>query len=450
MATLTFPQELIDIVISYNHDDKPTLSSCSLVCHTWERTSRTLLFRSLHLAAALSKLPTKPHPELERIRVPDFDAFGAQLPAFLPAVHELTISGVDFSAYKYELEELEEFYGADRDDGSGADDMGLPAPRSGDEQETTWTTLRLDELERVVRALPRLRSLTLKRVVLRTSNTTVGSLVQLEDLTLDNVGTFNDSNFLALFSVIGARHVAIHAFHRGPAAPLAPAQPLPGFAAAIEAEIHVEEGAEQLLGLLRNQPDVAHIRSLALHATQVSELVPFGEVLGAVGPALRRLELDLHRVFSATKPDCVLPIGGHNALKGGLNFALLKGLEVFVLKLRLSYDEDTDQTLITVWTLLLGLSRSSKSSVHTVILYLDFVWTIADDLQSISLSGLRGGLLKLPLRHLEVHVSKRQSEVAEAERPIWERYLDTEFPEWQDILTVNYSKRLDAMDWWAQ
>lgn len=42
-----FPQELIDTIIDFLHDDKPSLYACSLVCRDWLETSRIHKFSSL-------------------------------------------------------------------------------------------------------------------------------------------------------------------------------------------------------------------------------------------------------------------------------------------------------------------------------------------------------------------------------------------------------------------
>ncbi len=41
------PQELIDIVVQFLHDDGPTLCACSLVCRSWKNPAHRLLFRYL-------------------------------------------------------------------------------------------------------------------------------------------------------------------------------------------------------------------------------------------------------------------------------------------------------------------------------------------------------------------------------------------------------------------
>ncbi|KAI0958360.1 hypothetical protein AcV7_004197 [Taiwanofungus camphoratus] len=48
MASL-FPQEIIDQILDHNHSDVPTLRSCSLTCHSWERSSRLHLFYTVTL-----------------------------------------------------------------------------------------------------------------------------------------------------------------------------------------------------------------------------------------------------------------------------------------------------------------------------------------------------------------------------------------------------------------
>lgn len=42
-----FPQELIDIIIDFLHNDKPSLYACSLVCQNWLESSRVHVFSSV-------------------------------------------------------------------------------------------------------------------------------------------------------------------------------------------------------------------------------------------------------------------------------------------------------------------------------------------------------------------------------------------------------------------
>jgi len=46
---LKFPQELLEMTIDHLHNHKPSLRSCSLVCHTWVNASRHHLFNSVHV-----------------------------------------------------------------------------------------------------------------------------------------------------------------------------------------------------------------------------------------------------------------------------------------------------------------------------------------------------------------------------------------------------------------
>jgi len=51
----TLPQELIDSIIDYCHDDPPTLKTCALVCKAWLPSSRSHIFQSISL-----RPPAKP------------------------------------------------------------------------------------------------------------------------------------------------------------------------------------------------------------------------------------------------------------------------------------------------------------------------------------------------------------------------------------------------------
>ncbi|KAF9533364.1 hypothetical protein CPB83DRAFT_845140 [Crepidotus variabilis] len=49
-----FPQELVDQVVEFLHDDVDSLRHCRLVCHAWDNSSSTHLFRSLNLLVSAS------------------------------------------------------------------------------------------------------------------------------------------------------------------------------------------------------------------------------------------------------------------------------------------------------------------------------------------------------------------------------------------------------------
>lgn len=65
-----FPQELIDIIIDFLHDDKPSLYACSLVCHNWLETSRIHKFSSCIVSnqQSLNECPFST-PYLRKIRL---------------------------------------------------------------------------------------------------------------------------------------------------------------------------------------------------------------------------------------------------------------------------------------------------------------------------------------------------------------------------------------------
>lgn len=48
-----FPQELIDIIIDYLHDEKPSLHACSAVCHSWLPSARYHLFYAIDITCSL-------------------------------------------------------------------------------------------------------------------------------------------------------------------------------------------------------------------------------------------------------------------------------------------------------------------------------------------------------------------------------------------------------------
>ena len=54
------PQELIDYIIDFLHDDKKSLSSCALTHRTWVNTTRYHLFRRIYATVPVEPTPTEP------------------------------------------------------------------------------------------------------------------------------------------------------------------------------------------------------------------------------------------------------------------------------------------------------------------------------------------------------------------------------------------------------
>lgn len=53
------PPELIDMVIDFLHNDRPSLLACSLVCRSWLPESRVHLFHTVHVQTVRSALPSE-------------------------------------------------------------------------------------------------------------------------------------------------------------------------------------------------------------------------------------------------------------------------------------------------------------------------------------------------------------------------------------------------------
>lgn len=288
------------MVINNLADDKRALSSCSTVCRSWQPTARTLLFRSVRLDAKSDKLPTKPHPEFKGIQLPDFEAFGeyfASSPAILSAVHDLQISGIDLPADRAEFFELEEFYPVDSDD-EGDEESGEVEPS------TSWTTLDSEVLRRVLRKLPRLKSLTLHSLVFLPTKPTEDHLYPLDSLLLDNAGT-RFGGIFPVFDVVSPIRAKLRCFTLGV---VTEPHPLPlGLETVTELDILGDPTAGSILGALGALKSPANITSFAIHVRDIFELMMLRKLLPVFGPTLKHLELDLHRAFNAGKPFTTLP-----------------------------------------------------------------------------------------------------------------------------------------------
>lgn len=127
------PPEVQDIILDHLHDDKKTLSTCSLVCQLWRACSQYHIFRSLDLAMSRHNASAKARLLEGRLKAN---------PAKCSMVQELHITG------------------------------GL----------SSTTCVKYNTILSIVKRLPKLRVLTIREIVLAPSGTIPHSAPQLFDL----------------------------------------------------------------------------------------------------------------------------------------------------------------------------------------------------------------------------------------------------------------------------
>ncbi|KAK0209281.1 hypothetical protein DFS33DRAFT_523381 [Desarmillaria ectypa] len=118
------PQELVDQIIDYLHDDIQSLRACSTVCRTWTRSSQRHIFRQIsidlqpfsgilpmfcqsltstpHVAECLQHLSISEETSLGRANYPDTLYSIHSLTALFPALVNLTTLSIDFNFSPWE------------------------------------------------------------------------------------------------------------------------------------------------------------------------------------------------------------------------------------------------------------------------------------------------------------------------------------------------------------
>lgn len=87
IAPVRLPQELVDAILDYLHDENKTMRSCALVCHAWLPSSRNHLFAKICLKATSPQTGIAvPQERCERLY-----KLLQRVPAIIPCIRELEI-----------------------------------------------------------------------------------------------------------------------------------------------------------------------------------------------------------------------------------------------------------------------------------------------------------------------------------------------------------------------
>ena len=87
IAPVRLPQELVDAILDYLHDENKTMQSCALVCHAWLPSSRNHLFAKICLKATSPQTGLAvPQERCERLY-----KLLQRAPAIIPCIRELEI-----------------------------------------------------------------------------------------------------------------------------------------------------------------------------------------------------------------------------------------------------------------------------------------------------------------------------------------------------------------------
>lgn len=433
------PPELKCMVLENLHDDKRTLSACSVLAQAWQQPARTILFRSVSLRA--EHMPTKPHHHFHRAQVPDYESFLDALPAsLLHAVHDLEISGKAFPSTREELEDLEEFYGYDEDDEDEADEQDefYQPP----ERDISWTTLELHVLMRIIKVLPRLKNLSLSTIVIKFTSIPNMSLLVLQKISLHDFATRGDGDILRFFDALGADEVTLDVFHilagDDDDQAVTPVYAPAGLALARSLDIYGGEDALRVLQAVQKKPPP--LTSLVVHVQTPDELNELYRLLVSVAPSLSRFYLDTYHAFSVAKPFVDL----HGDILIALmawNLSFLKCLTHFKLGVRLGYPgAGTQEILLLVTTVLASLPPSTSH----ITLHFDFPFFLPEFVAGQSWSVLEQGLRGLQgLQSLQLTITHSldgdRHEISDNHQEAVEAALRAEFASIKDALTISFS-----------
>ncbi|CAL1715677.1 unnamed protein product [Somion occarium] len=328
------PQELIDLIIDFLHDDRLTLARCMLVCHRWLDRSRLHLFRDAYVTVPASEpfAMEQQEPEFKAHNLEAFIAFlerDASMSLRL-AVHYLLIRGL--------------------------------YPRSN-------CILPLQRVSAVLNLLPRLRSLSLLGVRLssdvsfRNSLSTLSTFHSLDRLSMSDVtasprGSTNKRPILDLFSLFTSINTLfVNDFYAG----RTDTDPLDD----LSEKVHVAalqairlRDFDLLQAIFSRAIRLDGVTSFTCTITQTEHILSARSLLFALcSDTLTHLEFDL-RWFEHE----------HEEVWERMNLTLLKSLRTFRLHLALSTRQELD---VSIWTSTIALlSRFSNLELTHLVLHI--------------------------------------------------------------------------------
>lgn len=295
------PQELIDEVIGYLHDDKLTLSNCTLTCRTWSPFSRKLLFRSVQITPFV--MPTVPHEQFPSVDVPDWSAFGrtfSAVPCLAACVEEFRIKGTSVREYNYGAES-----GIEEIDGHPDDEDSWKLPGGG----WHYVFIGLDTLYAMTQVLPNLKHLHMQDLVIRPGALPPGTASAIESLTLKTVGIMLTGSLLwELLGLFCPRDtVDIDVFWRQSTELSDPAYPaLHASFSARTWHVRADPSVEYILCHLAGTSFVEHVESLDVKFCEDDELRSLVQVIGACLSNLKVLKIDVRDAFVVVGQDVLM------------------------------------------------------------------------------------------------------------------------------------------------
>lgn len=412
-----FPQELVDEVLCYLHDDKPALSSTSLVCKSWTRTAREQLFRTIHLT--FDSMPKRAHAVYPYVEIPDWCTFVSafqSFPTLASHVEELRTQGIEMMWDKEEADYQPEV-GQEYDDSDDEEyDPPMDSVDNVSHRKLTYVSLALDTLRDMADAVPRLQRLILRDIMLVPAAAPFSpNVTRLEALSLERVGTRRDLHVLAVLHMFSPEKIRFDgAFGWSVTAAGEPVGPY-DYSGLTTCKDWYIRGEPQSAYLLRTLNEchrfLATVESLHLHVRDLFEIQELHSLLGKTGRNLRTLRLHLQdmcvvdsmQVFFARESERRRLFYAAAYLTRSMSLA---GLEVFLRRLDLSACASIKsfelalvigtgwfaQETVRLVTRLLGTLPPSTREVTLVLdfaffgpLILDVVWAELDE----TLSGLR-------------------------------------------------------------
>ncbi|KAI0347774.1 hypothetical protein BDW22DRAFT_17919 [Trametopsis cervina] len=323
------PLELVHLILHNLSvtDDKPTLSTCTLVHTSWSTFARRLLFQVVRLDVLT--MPQRAHEDHDHIDIPDFGAFISFMhsnPVLAASVREFEVRGVLGEGWdpRSVSQMPVEIYGAGLDTFDELhwvwDEYSTQKP-SG----CQWTKLPWSMLSTLVsvsphRLFPRLLSVTLDSMFVEFSSIAANAIlgeqtVPLDKLILRRVGTTANTNrvLLEFINVFNPIHLTLDALPFKFFDSTVPAPPVPGSGPTTPSifgpkrttslELFGDPDASFIMDVLRVSPLAQNLTKLQLHINDASEVASCTNLLKKIGRGLQELSVDLRPVCYVSKPE---------------------------------------------------------------------------------------------------------------------------------------------------
>ncbi|KIP06465.1 hypothetical protein PHLGIDRAFT_459419 [Phlebiopsis gigantea 11061_1 CR5-6] len=284
------PDELLrEVFVHLRHDQKNTLSACSLVSRAWSHPAQKTLFHNVRLGPQNMCLPRTDTPDTVPMHavgtVLDYEAFVPFIqarPGLANAVKELCIEGRIIS-------------------------LIISGSRSLDKDALPAFQISLDTVMTIAEALPALQRLSLWGFVMDTHPQLPHVSISLNVLELNTIGFLTTSHIFDMFKFLRPAAIRVHrCFWKAASTRLSADTDLRNVVAESWYLHDMQIGLSQryvgeLARLLLHTPFTMCVRSLSVKVGTVPTLPPLVALLEACGPNLHTFKIDLQNLAKPTQ-----------------------------------------------------------------------------------------------------------------------------------------------------